>query len=401
MESTQRDDDAQFTAQGSQPHDTRIHQAGSSYGDTQVTGGSIFQGNFVGLTVSEYFSIVAAAAQVLTTTTLDAAVAAQPDYSVHFSKSSLAPVKAFVPRVLLRDQIRTQLCDGDANGTTSTLAVWGLGGAGKTQLVLDYVQQYRSEYKATFWIEAGQKESLERDFVNLYQTLFRVHNAASQEKISVDRAVTAVKSWFSGREGPWLFVFDGADAIDDEKSKRYIDIKHFIPDIVSSHVVITTRIEAAKEMTRSGGVQVGDMDETQAVDLFCKCSELHCDYESIEEVKAIVKELGYLALAIILAGTYVATTPRLQTDIKAYLPEYRQRRRKLLDRRPERIMHQYSESVLTTWETSYQAIADSDCPEASLFFDDAVILELRRYISTTVSWRHPDVSRSNAVHGHV
>ena len=50
--------------------------------------------------------------------------------------------------------------------------MWGLGDAGKTQLVLDYVRQYRTDYKATFWVEAGRKESLERDFVNLYQALF-------------------------------------------------------------------------------------------------------------------------------------------------------------------------------------------------------------------------------------
>ncbi|EFQ86507.1 hypothetical protein PTT_18230 [Pyrenophora teres f. teres 0-1] len=43
-----------------------------------------------------------------------------------------------------------------------TLVVWGLGGAVKTQLVLDYVRQHRAEYKATFWIEAARKESLER-----------------------------------------------------------------------------------------------------------------------------------------------------------------------------------------------------------------------------------------------
>ncbi|KAF2234939.1 TPR-like protein [Viridothelium virens] len=312
-------------------------------------GGPIFQGNFVGLPVTH----------------VDPAIAARPDYLGHFSNSSLAPVKAFIPRVLLRDQIRAQLCDGEANGTTSMLAVWGLGGAGKTQLVLDYVQQYRRQYKATFWIEAGQKESLERDFVNLYQTLFGEHNGAGQETISVDKAVTAVKSWFSGRQGPWLFVFDGADAIDDEKAKGYIAIKHFIPDIPSLHVVITTRTGAAKGMTRLGGVQVGDMEEVQAIDLFCRCSEVQRDDGSIEEVKAIVRELGYLALAITLAGTYVGTTPRLQFDIKAYLPEYRQRRRELLKRKPESILHQYSESVLTTWETSYQAISDSDYPEAA------------------------------------
>ncbi|KAL9071898.1 MAG: hypothetical protein Q9157_005304 [Trypethelium eluteriae] len=354
MEPVQQAAGARFTVQSLPPHDTQIHQAGSCFGDTQVMGGSIFQGNFVGL--PRWLDCLAH---------VDPAIAARPDYLGHFSNSSLAPVKAFIPRVLLRDQIRAQLCDGEANGTTSMLAVWGLGGAGKTQLVLDYVQQYRRQYKATFWIEAGQKESLERDFVNLYQTLFGEHNAAGQETISVDKAVTAVKSWFSGRQGPWLFVFDGADAIDDEKAKGYIAIKHFIPDIPSLHVVITTRTGAAKGMTRLGGVQVGDMEEAQAIDLFCRCSEVQRDDGSIEEVKAIVRELGYLALAITLAGTYVGTTPRLQFDIKAYLPEYRQRRRELLKRKPESILHQYSESVLTTWETSYQAISDSDYPEAA------------------------------------
>ena len=45
------------------------------------------------------------------------------------------------------------------------LAVWGLGGAGKTQLVLNYLRRHRTEYKATFWIEAGRKELVKRDFV--------------------------------------------------------------------------------------------------------------------------------------------------------------------------------------------------------------------------------------------
>jgi hypothetical protein len=79
------------------------------------------------------------------------------------------------------------------------LVVWRLGGAGKTQLVLDYVQQHRAEYKATFWIEAGCKESLERDFVRLYQTLFGLHTSAGAETaISVEDAVAGVKSWFAG-----------------------------------------------------------------------------------------------------------------------------------------------------------------------------------------------------------
>ena len=43
------------------------------------------------------------------------------------------------------------------------LVVWGLGEAGKSQLALNYIREYRGDYAAVFWIEAGSKESIERD----------------------------------------------------------------------------------------------------------------------------------------------------------------------------------------------------------------------------------------------
>lgn len=150
--------------------------------------------------------------------------------------------------------------------------MWGLGGAGKTQLVLDYMREYRTDYKATFWIEAGRKESLERDFVNLYQTLFGIQTVAGSETVSAENAVVGVKSWFSGQQGPWLMVFDGADTIENKQSSEYIDIKRFIPDVTSLHVIITSRSSTAKDMTPLNGVQVGEMEETQAVELFYRYS---------------------------------------------------------------------------------------------------------------------------------
>src|ERR1700754_1500985 len=63
-------------------------------------------------------------------------------------------------------------------------------------------------------------------------------------------------------------------------------------------------------------------------------------------------ELGYLALAVTLAGSYVAVTPRLSGNIKQCLPEYRRQRKELLSLKPERLVHQYEASVLMTWETS-------------------------------------------------
>jgi hypothetical protein len=215
-------------------------------------------------------------------------------------------VKAYVPRPLLCDQIGTQLRDDAADNNTKTLVLWGLGSAAKTQLVLDYVQQYRTDYKASFWIESGRKESLERDFINLYRTLFGIQMIAGQETVSVDSAVVGVKSWFASQRGPWLLVVDGTDTTENNEASEYIDIKRFIPHASSLHIIVTSRSSTANDMTRLEGVRVGDMEETHAAELFYRYSWPRCDDHGIEnEVKATVKELGHLALVVTLASMHV------------------------------------------------------------------------------------------------
>ena len=77
----------------------------------------------------------------------------------------------------------------------------------------------------------------------------------------------------------------------------------------------------------------------------------------MDEVFKIVQELGYLALAITLAGSYVAATPRLSLDLTQYLPEYGERRKQLLNIKVTKHVYRYGESVLSTWETSFSALA--------------------------------------------
>ncbi|KAJ8108175.1 hypothetical protein OPT61_g8359 [Boeremia exigua] len=364
--------------------EAQIRQEGSRFGATHaMSGAAVFQGNFVGLT-------------------FNSSVAARPDFTGHFAHAALEPVRAFVQRRLLHDQIYAQLAhDAADNSRTKTLAVWGLGGAGKTQLVLDYLRQHGAEYMATFWIEAGRKESLERDFVRLYQTLFKLHTSAGIKTVSVEDAVTGVKSWFAGQQERRLIVFDGADTIEDKEADGYIDIRHFIPSAVSLDVIVTSRSGMAKDMTRLEGVHVGEMEAGQAAQLFQKYARIpRDDADAGDEVLCIVKELGCLALAVTLAATYVGSTPRLQGNIKEYLPEYRQRRRKLLELKPESLVHQYSESVLTTWETSHAAVT-GQCAEAArlmtllslLSFDD-IYLEL--FYADTVQDNVDEADESSA-----
>ena len=95
--------------------------------------------------------------------------------------------------------------------------VWGLGGAGKSQLILDYLQKHRGDYKATFWIEAARRESIERDFLQIYRLLYNRRVVSDGENIKVEDAVLDVKRWFSHHYGRWLLIFDDADLTENEE----------------------------------------------------------------------------------------------------------------------------------------------------------------------------------------
>ena len=177
----------------------------------------------------------------------------------------------------------------------------------------------------------------------------------------------AVKRWFHNRKGRWLVVLDSADTIENDKDKSYIDLGYFMPDAPGVHVIITSRSATAKEITQLEAVEVAEMEPMEATELFQRSARIaEVGPDVTREINAIVNELGHLALAITLAGSYVSVTPRLSSDIQRYLPEYRQRRKELLRRRPKQHVHQYGESVLSTWEASFEAIENHNSAAARL-----------------------------------
>jgi len=277
------------------------------------------------------------------------------------------PVTNYVSRPYLHRQIKEQLHDGRQDTTdTRILVVHGLGGSGKSQLVINYVREYREDYSTIFWIEAGQKESIERDYLQIHRLLFNPTLLTRPDALSVEDAVVAVKRWFYGQKERSLVVFDSLDALDDNYEESYLNLGFFLPDAPTVDIIITTRHARAAEMTTLEVIEVGEMEATEAVELFQKCARLKSGPDVNSEVLRIVTELGKLALAITLAGSYVAATPRLKSDIHLYLPEYRQRRKHLLGTKANKLIHRYGESVLSTWETSFVTVYQQSAMAARL-----------------------------------
>ncbi len=165
----------------------------------------------------------------------------------------------------------------------------GLGGAGKTQLVLSYLQRYQSTYKTIFWIDAGRQSSVDRDFANIYRLLFNVQPLDSTGRIDAGTAILAVKSWMSSSTDTTLLVLDGADEAEDTSNEHYVDLSRLIPSAPHAHVAITSRSRAVLGLSSFEGVQVGELETSQAVELFGRCAKLEGDNPAVDgQVREIV-----------------------------------------------------------------------------------------------------------------
>ncbi|KAF7556979.1 hypothetical protein G7Z17_g1046 [Cylindrodendrum hubeiense] len=284
--------------------------------------------------------------------------------AISYPLNSIAPVKTFVQRPALRDKIREQLVrdvDADRKGEVKKVGVWGIGGAGKSQLALSYLQKYRADYDGTFWIQAGQTASIDQDFLAIYRLL---PNREPQQSVPKPEDIKqAVLAWFITEPGKRLIIFDGADHL-NATDKGYVALSQYIPASSDVHIIITSRSLIAKSLSSFDGVLVGELDNSQSVDLFLNCAEISPSRENVViEAEAIAEEMGHLALAISMAGKYVSQTPRVSSNLPAYLEDFRIRRHRLLSEKPDEVVSEYSHSVMTVWETSYAAVCEQ-LPEA-------------------------------------
>jgi hypothetical protein len=121
--------------------------------------------------------------------------------------------------------------------------------------------------------------------------------------------------------------------------------RHSLSDAPLVDVVVTTRC-AVSRMAPLRLVEVGEIGPEEAMALFRKLAQLRCEGPGVDgEVCRIVDELGFLDLAIALAGSHVGATPRLRSNVQLYLSEYHAQRRMLLDARTKKYVHRYGESV--------------------------------------------------------
>ncbi|KAJ7153864.1 P-loop containing nucleoside triphosphate hydrolase protein [Mycena crocata] len=209
----------------------------------------------------------------------------------------------------------------------------GLGGAGKTQIALRFIEQASSGFSNIFMMDATTTETIEADF----QRIALAKNSGS--------TMPDALKWLVSTPEEWLLVFDSAD---DPK----MNLNHFFPRCKHGNILITSRNPGLHVYAGSDSL-VSDMEETDAVNLLLKsASESDAD-ENKEIATEIVKTLCYLPLAIIQAGAFISKSGALHS----YLSLYVSNKVRLLSEKPMQSHDDYSWTVYTTWQISFNQLS--------------------------------------------
>ncbi|MDB4910744.1 MAG: motif domain protein, partial [Gemmatimonadetes bacterium] len=251
----------------------------------------------------------------------------------------------FIGRDDFLEGIRASVARAKRVGAWPKQVVHGLGGMGKTRLVVEYAWRYRDEYTAVLLVNGESREALDRDLASLTGVFHLDVDASTPEPQRTQLAL----DWLKNHPG-WLLVVDNVDSEDARGA-----VAGRLPDWSNGHVLITGRVTrwprdvepldlrvlSAPDATRflleatEGGRSVRDDDQEQA------------------EMLAN-GELGALCLALEQASAYIN---KLELSLAEYRKRWATNAKDVRSRADKSLMRYHEEkevslSVATTWQTT-------------------------------------------------
>ena len=272
---------------------------------------------------------------------------------------------------------------------TKRIAVFGLGGVGKTQLVLELAYQMQ-QLCAVFWIPVNSLANLQGAFYEVAKKL----RLLGCEKDG-DHIVELVQSYLSDESiGPWLLVLDNADDLSlwnypfslESGQKRLIDL---LPKSTHGSIIFTTRNRKVTSDFVQDMVEVPEMDEPEATHLLKATAGVSEFAETDHHVVPILLEtLTYLPLAIVQAASYIRKNG---VSFSRYTELLMDQEDDVINILGEEFYdkgryHDVSHAVAKTWIISFQQICR----------DDHLAAE---YLSLMACVDHKDIPQSILVEG--
>jgi len=214
-------------------------------------------------------------------------------------------VKKFVGRRDILAKINTIFTPvrSDSQQYPTSLALIGMGGIGKTQIVLEYCHQahfVEKHFTSVFWVNAHSKDAVINSLVRIADNL----GIQASDVGNADQKVNFVLETWTNWHSPYLVIYDNFD------DPEFQDIQTFIPPFGPGAILLTSRLRGAVDVV-DHSIDISVMAEDEAVDLLTSRSGLQRPATgSPDEAdgKEVAWALECLPLALDQAGAYIRSS---------------------------------------------------------------------------------------------
>ncbi|PNP50290.1 hypothetical protein THARTR1_08998 [Trichoderma harzianum] len=282
----------------------------------------------------------------------------------------------FVGRSEILKILKDQLGHTQQTGSTSQAraSLYGLGGAGKTQIALQYAFQLQKTHPtvSVFWIHASSAARFRQAFASIAQG----YDIPGYSEPKVDMLLL-VKNWLEEKDhGEWLMIIDNADdmqlffgqpagtamnpdtATSPSKAKDEMNLARYLPECAHGTILITTRNkQVGVRMTKGQQpIEVLRMNEEESAQLLrAKLKDISA---TMTELSTLSSQLEHLPLALAQAAAFIQETSITVHKYLQLLSNNDMDIVHLLSREFETVGRdtEASQAVAQTWMLSFQQI---------------------------------------------
>ena len=233
----------------------------------------------------------------------------------------------------LLEELDARLAATEGETGPQVVALYGLGGAGKTSVALEYAHRHLADVKVAWQFPAEDRSVLAAGFSELAAQL------GARDMLDARDPVASVHGVLAAYRGDWLIVFDNAP---DRAS-----VETFLPPAGRGRVLITSRNQI---WPPGQALDVPVLDQEVAAEFLIN----RTGDQDRQAALGLASELGGLPLGLEQAAAYVQATG---DNLAGYLALFRQRRVAMLARGEPTGS---SQTVATTWSLAFEHVQEAE-----------------------------------------